>query len=130
MESCGGLAIRLPHVAGEAATAGRLAAHRTGRLPIRRSMSSPTNVSHFWVHWWQVQTASYARQLIALLCIATVLAVALTPGADGLASVILAPFWLFVEILVVLSIQRTSEDRDPYPFRYISAVPSRAPPIQ
>jgi hypothetical protein len=77
-----------------------------------------------------VPAVFHARKLIAILCLATLFIAVLTAGAHGLASAILVPFWLFIGILVIVSIQQRTEDRAPYPFPSVSSIASRAPPIQ
>jgi hypothetical protein len=77
-----------------------------------------------------VPTVLHARKLIAILCLAALLLALLTAGAPGSASAILVPFWLFIEILIIVSIQRRTEDRDFSPFPFLSAFASRAPPTQ
>jgi hypothetical protein len=104
---------------------------RVGQVPdLPRSPFARTMRGIFGYTCEQVPTVFHARKLSAILCLAALLFAVLTPGAHGLASAILVPFWLFMEILVILSIQRRTEDRDPYPFPFVSAFASRAPPIQ
>jgi len=78
----------------------------------------------------QVPVQSHARKLIAVLCLAAWLLAVLIPGTHGLASAVPAPFWLFLAILVVVSIQRRTEDGTADPFLFVSTAASRAPPIQ
>jgi len=75
-------------------------------------------------------TAINLRKMVVAVCLATILFAALAPGQFGLASAVLVPFWLFVELLVLFSIQSRIEDRQPDPFPFYSTLPARAPPIQ
>jgi hypothetical protein len=75
-------------------------------------------------------TALHVRKLIAILCLTAIFFAALAPGQSGLASALLVPFWLFVELLALVSIQRRTEDRQPDPFPLVSTVLARAPPVQ
>lgn len=70
------------------------------------------------------------RRLIALLCLLAIVLALLAPGPYGLAPALLAPFWLFIAILTVVSVQRATEDCDAYAFPFASTIPARAPPIQ
>ena len=70
-----------------------------------------------------------ARRLVALLCLALVIAAALTPGAPGLFSAVLAPLWFFVAAVVVFSIRNDIADSAPGPLRFLPVLASRAPPI-
>ena len=72
---------------------------------------------------------SHARKLIAILCLAVLLVTAMTPGAHSLPA-LLAPFWLFLEILAVVRVGGRGED-PALPLSSPVAVPaSRAPPVQ
>jgi len=71
----------------------------------------------------------YPRKLIALLCLVTVLLVALSPDASGLAYALLSPFWLLLAILVLIDIRPGAEDREPGLFPFLPALPARAPPF-
>ena len=75
-------------------------------------------------------TTVFGRKAIALLCLAAILFAVLTTSSHSLVSAILAPFWLFVELLVVVSIRPKTEESAPYPFPFFCATPTRAPPIQ
>jgi hypothetical protein len=77
-----------------------------------------------------VSPALHSRKLIAIVCLAVLLLAVLTPSAYGFVQAILAPFWLLIEILAIVSVQRATEDHDPYPFLFVSAVAPRAPPTQ
>jgi hypothetical protein len=77
-----------------------------------------------------VTSAFQARKLIAILCLAALLIAVAAPNAHGPAFALLAPFWLLIEILVLVSIERRTEDRTPAPFPFVAAVASRAPPLQ
>jgi hypothetical protein len=72
----------------------------------------------------------HSRKLIALVCLAAILLVALAQGASELASAIPGACWLLLEILVFVSIRRRTEERSPDPFLFATTVPARAPPIQ
>jgi hypothetical protein len=70
-----------------------------------------------------------ARRLVALLCLALVLAATLTPGAPGLFSAVLVPLWFFVAAVVVFSMRRDIADSAPGLIRFLPVLASRAPPI-
>jgi hypothetical protein len=54
---------------------------------------------------------------------------ALIPAASGLPLGVLVPLWIFVALIVTLSIHRAAEDRSPLQVPCLSVRPSRAPPI-
>jgi hypothetical protein len=78
----------------------------------------------------QVPAAFHPRRLIAILCVAALLVAVMTSGAHGSAPAIVVPLWLFIEILVFVSIHRRIKDRGFYAFLCISAVAARAPPVR
>jgi hypothetical protein len=75
---------------------------------------------HAWLH---------ARRSIALFCLAALLIAALVPVAFGLPFGILVPLWIFVAVIVTLSIRRADEDSSPLRVSCVPVLPSRAPPI-
>jgi len=70
-----------------------------------------------------------ARRSIALFCLAVLLIAALTPAASGLPFGILVPLWIFVAVIVTLSIRRAADDSSPLLVSCLSVLKSRAPPI-
>jgi hypothetical protein len=76
-----------------------------------------------------MQALFHARRSIALFCLAALLIAALIPVASGLPLGVLVPLWIFVAVIVTLSIRRTAEDRSPLRVSCIPVLPSRAPPI-
>jgi hypothetical protein len=68
------------------------------------------------------------RRLIAFLCVVAVLLAAVSPVAPGLAWAILVPLLLFVVVVVAPAV-RDLDDLDPATSPFLSALPSRAPPL-
>lgn len=77
-----------------------------------------------------VRTRFQSRTLIAAVCLAVLLLAVLAAGAHGPVYAILAPFWLFLETLVLVSILPRAADSGPDPFPFAAAFASRPPPIQ
>jgi hypothetical protein len=71
----------------------------------------------------QVTASSHLRRWIALLCIAALLLASAAPAT-------LAPFWLFLEILVILEFCRGALDPAPAPTPCVARASSRAPPVR
>jgi len=69
-----------------------------------------------------------ARKLIALVCLAVLLAAALATNPHGLDVAWLAPYWLFLAILVCVAATPRDSDLRPLPFLLARIVASRAPP--
>jgi hypothetical protein len=69
-----------------------------------------------------------ARRWIALLCLAALVLTVLTPGSSGLLA-ILAPFWLFFEILTAVPMRREGEPCHAHLSPFFSPLSSRAPPV-
>jgi hypothetical protein len=80
------------------------------------------------VHWQKMHTGRTAARIIALLCLAAVMLAALAPGGHGLPVAILAPFWLFLAILVPLAVLFPESSDQAVPASFVAVVPGRAPP--
>jgi hypothetical protein len=76
-----------------------------------------------------MQAFFHARRSIALFCLAVLLISALTPAASSLPFGILVPLWIFVAVIVTLSISRAAEDSRPLQVSRLLVLPSRAPPV-
>jgi hypothetical protein len=76
-----------------------------------------------------MQPLLHARRLIALFCLAALLIAALIPVASGLPFGVLVPLWIFVAVIVTLSIRRPLDDSSPLRVSCVPLLPSRAPPI-
>ncbi len=71
----------------------------------------------------------YPRRSIALFCLAVLLLAVLIPGASGLPFATLAPLWLFVAAVAILSIHCTALDSGAPSTPFLAVVSNRAPPI-
>lgn len=69
------------------------------------------------------------RALIVIVCLAALLASAMAPGACGLPALV-APFWLFFEILAIAWILGISEEPELPVSPFVAASGSRAPPVR
>jgi len=69
------------------------------------------------------------RRLLLIVCIAAILAAALSPLSSGLLWVILVPVWFFVASTVAVALVRELEPRAAQPLKFLSVVGSRAPPL-
>jgi len=76
-----------------------------------------------------MQALFQARRSIALFCLAALLFAALIPAASALPFGILVPLWIFVAVIVTLSIRRGADDSSPLWVSSVPVLPSRAPPI-
>ena len=75
-----------------------------------------------------MQALFQARRSIALFCLAVLLIAALIPAASGYPVGILVPLWIFVAVIVTLSIRRAADDSGHLLVSYLSVLKSRAPP--
>jgi len=76
-----------------------------------------------------LSTLVRSRRLIAVLCIAALIAAAFTPAASGLLYAFLTPLWLFFAAVITISICRPVEDFGRRQLLLLPTLASRAPPI-
>jgi hypothetical protein len=72
----------------------------------------------------------HGRRLVALLCVAALLGIVLTPTSCVIPFSIPGPVWFFVELLVLVSILRRTRDRQLRLLPVLSTISTRAPPVQ
>jgi hypothetical protein len=77
-----------------------------------------------------VPPAFHGRRLIALFCLTALLFAVLATDTGTSVWAVLVPFWLLIEIIVIVSAARARDDHDLYSEPSLSTAPSRAPPIQ
>jgi len=70
-----------------------------------------------------------SRRLIAVFCIAVLIAAAFTPTTSGLLFALLTPLWLFFAAVNTISICGPVEDFGPRQLLLLPTLASRAPPI-
>jgi len=76
-----------------------------------------------------LSTLVRSRRLIAVLCIAVLIAAAFTPATFGALSAILTPLWLLFAAELTISIHRLAENCGPRQLVLLPTLASRAPPI-
>jgi len=75
-----------------------------------------------------VRTIPATPKWLAVFCLMALLFAVLTPGTSGILSDCLVPQWFFFALFCIRRLPMADTTRE-HPFPFLSALPSRAPPV-
>jgi hypothetical protein len=76
-----------------------------------------------------VRTNSAARKWVVVFCLAALLFAVLMPDTAGIFSACLVPQWFFFAFLVCIRRFSPADTPGDWPFSFLSALTTRAPPV-